>query len=333
MLRAFRSLVSRISQAVQPPPPSQHAPLVHKATTMTGYAPSGVPNAAPKSMNIPGLTLAQPGAFSNAPRGPQNGQTNSQQKAPKGIKRKSKRHPPEAQKPRSQSPPKVPSKISGGVPEPTHKYLAQAKLAPERLPQPRRILVVIDLNGTLLHRPNKKRPFDFTERPHAKAFLGYCIETFHVAIWSSARPENVEKMVEKLLTPEEREQCLVTWGRDSFNLSKEDYMTKVQVYKRLTKIWTDPRVMAAHPRASEGGVWDQTNTILVDDSFEKGRSEPFNTLTLPEFSGLAGEIPNVLPQVHDYINELSYQVDISRFVRQSPFQLDPNYILPEEPTD
>jgi hypothetical protein len=140
-------------------------------------------------------------------------------------------------------------------------------------------------------------------------------------------------MVEKLLTLEQREQCLVIWGRNSFGLSEADYMTKVQVYKRLTTIWTNPRVMAAHPRASKGGLWDQTNTILVDDSFEKGRSEPFNILTLPEFSGLAREIPNVLPQVHDYLNELSYQADISRFVRRSPFQLDPKYVLPEEPTD
>ncbi|RGP79493.1 hypothetical protein FLONG3_2241 [Fusarium longipes] len=302
---------------------------------MIGYTPSSLP----KAMNIPGLTLAQPGAASGkAPKGPRDSQAESQQKVRKGPKKKNKIPPPsqartQARTPRSLSPPKIPSKASGGVPEATPQYLAQAHLTPERLPQPRRILVVIDLNGTLLHRPNKKRPFNFTERPHAKTFLSYCIETFHVAIWSSARPENVDKMVEKLLTPEQREQCLVVWGRDSFGLSEADYNTKVQVYKRLTTIWTNPRVMAAHPRASKGGLWDQTNTILVDDSFEKGRTEPFNILTLPEFSGLAREIPNVLPQVHDYINELSHQADISRFVRRSPFQLDPNYVLPEDTSD
>ncbi|KIL90999.1 hypothetical protein FAVG1_05695 [Fusarium avenaceum] len=232
---------------------------------------------------------------------------------------------------RSESPPKTPSKASGGVPDPTSQYLAQANLSPERLAQPRRILIVMDLNGTLLHRPNKRRPFHFVERPHATTFLNYLLDTFHVAIWSSARPENVNKMVEQLLTPEQVKQCLVVWGRDSFGLSGEDYNSKVQVYKRLTTIWTNPRVMAAHPQAHKGGLWDQTNTILVDDSFEKGRSEPFNMLTLPEFTGLAKETPNVLPQVHDYINELAQQADISRFVRQSPFKPDPNYVLPEQP--
>jgi hypothetical protein len=231
---------------------------------------------------------------------------------------------------RSSSPRKIPSKASGGVPDPTPQYMAQANLSPERLLQPRRILIIMDLNGTLLYRPNKRRPFNFVERPHAKTFINYCLDAFHVAIWSSARPDNVHKMVEQLLTPEQREQVLVVWGRDSFGLSEGDYNAKVQVYKRLTTVWTNPRVMAAHPQAHKGGLWNQSNTILVDDSLEKGRSEPFNTLTLPEFSGLSTEMPNVLPQVHDYLNELAYQADISRFVRQSPFKLDPVYVLPED---
>ncbi|KAF4985661.1 hypothetical protein FGRMN_11129 [Fusarium graminum] len=303
---------------------------------MTGYSKSAAPRQ-PASMEIPGLTLVKPGDTpKNAPKGLRKGQPvpNSlppRPKIPTGPKSSKKVPPPQQQPQRSESPPKPPSKASGGVPNPTAQYLAQAKLSPERLAKPRRILIVMDLNGTLLHRPNKRRPFHFTERPHATTFLSYLLETFHVAIWSSARPENVNKMVEQLLTPEQVEQCLVVWGRDSFGLSGEDYNSKVQVYKRLTTIWTNPRVMAAHPRAHKGGLWDQTNTILVDDSFEKGRSEPFNMLILPEFAGLAKETPNVLPQVHDYINELAHQSDISRFVRQSPFKPDPDYILPEQP--
>ncbi|KAF4455268.1 hypothetical protein F53441_2418 [Fusarium austroafricanum] len=295
----------------------------------------------PTSKSIPGLTLAQQktsDSLKNAPRGPRspkNSQPASKSLPPKpriliGPKAMAKAPSTQQEVRRSQSPPRTPTKASGGVPDPTPQYIAQAKLSPERLPQPRRILIIMDLNGTLLHRPNKRRPFNFVERPHAKTFLKYCLEAFHVAIWSSARPENVNRMVEQLLTPEQREQCLVIWGRDYFGLSEGDYNAKVQVYKRLTTVWTNPRVMAAHPQAHKGGLWDQSNTILVDDSFEKGRSEPFNLLTLPEFSGLATETPNVLPQVHDYLNELAHQADISRFVRQSPFKLDPSYILPDQ---
>ncbi|KAH7152465.1 HAD-like domain-containing protein [Dactylonectria estremocensis] len=262
---------------------------------------------------IPGLTLAQPPVATHHLQQPQ--------------------YPPQAA-PMAGSQrdqfvtTQVPSPASGGVPNPTPQYISQALLKPQLLPQPRRILIVMDLNGTLLHRPNKRRPFHFVERPFARAFLSYCLDTFCVAIWSSARPENVSKMVDQLLTPEQRQRCLLVWARDKFGLSPTDYNTKVQVYKRLTGIWSDSRIMASHPAVHEGGRWDQTNTVLVDDSLEKARTEPFNLLQIPEFSGLETESPNVLPQVHDYLNSLSHQSDISRFMRQSSFKLDPQYLLP-----
>lgn len=221
----------------------------------------------------------------------------------------------------------VPSAASGGVPEPSNSYMQQANGPPRALQDPRKILVIMDLNGTLLYRPNKKQPFTFQERPHAKQFLTYCINTFNVAIWSSARPLNVQKMVEKLLEPELRSRCVVIWGRDKFGLSRDDYDSRVQCYKRLTRIWAEPAVVASHPEANYGFAWDQTNTILVDDSKEKGRSEPYNILQIPEFFGASSEIKDVLPQVHDYLNTLCYQEDVSRYVRENPFQLDDHYDL------
>ncbi|KAK7416449.1 hypothetical protein QQZ08_012000 [Neonectria magnoliae] len=274
------------------------------------------PQSAPVA--IPGLTLAQP------PSAPAATQPR------RGTKAKSKAPPtqPKRSKNPHETPPAVPSTASGGVPNPTPQYLAQALLNPQEFPQPRRILIIIDLNGTLLHRPNKRRPFHFVERPHARAFLSYCLETFYVAIWSSARPENVSRMVAQLLTPEQVERCLLVWARDQFGLSPTDYDSKVQVYKRLTSVWSNPRVMSSHPAAEHGGRWDQTNTVLVDDSLEKARTEPFNLLQIPEFSGIETESPHVLPQVHDYLNALSHQADISRSIRLKPFRLDPSYSLP-----
>ncbi|KAL6911005.1 HAD-like domain-containing protein [Trichoderma evansii] len=221
----------------------------------------------------------------------------------------------------------APSKASGGIPEPTPRYVAHSLTPSSSLRQPRRIFVIMDLNGTLLYRPNKRNPFNFIQRPHAREFLDYCIETFHVAIWSSARPENVDKMVAQLLSPAQRAKCVVIWGRDQLGLSPADYSARVQVYKRLTAIWNDPRVLASHPAAAHGQRWDQTNTVLVDDSAEKGRSEPFNILQLPEFEGLNTEPLDVLPQVHDYLNTLCYQTNISSYIRDRPFKINPSYTL------
>ncbi|KEY66194.1 hypothetical protein S7711_07651 [Stachybotrys chartarum IBT 7711] len=220
-----------------------------------------------------------------------------------------------------------PSAESGGVPNPTARYLLRATSPPTALPSPRRILVIMDLNGTLLHRPSKRHPFHFVERPHAKQFLSYCLDTFYVAIWSSARPDNVNKMVDRLLTPEQRAKCLLVWARDKFGLSLNDYNSRVQCYKRLTAVWADPGIVASHPDADRGVRWDQTNTVLVDDSLEKARTEPHNLLEIPEFQGLKRERTDVLPQVHDYLNALCHQSDVSSYIRENPFKLDPSYHL------
>lgn len=226
---------------------------------------------------------------------------------------------------RQQLPVSAPSAASGGVPEPTPAYLLRASFLPQRRVQPGPLLVVIDLNGTLLHRPNHRNSSSFEERVHAKRFVEYCVQTFWVVIWSSARPENVQRMVNKLIDPQIRNQIVAIWGRDKFGLSAADYNARTQCYKRLTTVWNDSVVKAAFPRARPGfekACWDQGNTVLIDDSSEKARSEPHNAITLPEFKGQGtdGEML-VLPRVHDYLNELCYHEDASAYMRANPFKM------------
>ncbi|KAK3366031.1 phosphoprotein phosphatase [Lasiosphaeria ovina] len=211
----------------------------------------------------------------------------------------------------------APSAQSGGIPNPTEEYLSRASGLPATTPMPQPMLVVIDLNGTLLYRPSKKQPTDFVERPHARKFMAYCINTFHVVVWSSARPDNVRNMCARLLTADQLGRVVTVWGRDKFGLSAKDYDKRTQCYKRLTKLWEDPVVKAAHP---DGESWHQGNTVLIDDSEEKARSEPYNAITLPEFAGNVNEEPRVLPLVHDYLNTLAYQADISTYIRTTPFK-------------
>jgi hypothetical protein len=213
-----------------------------------------------------------------------------------------------------------PSKASGGTPDPTNEYLALSNVMPRPLHEPQHLLVVIDLNGTLLFRPSRRQPTKFTARPNTRQFLRYCIETFTVVIWSSAKPENVNNMCDTILTPELRKQVVAIWGRDKFGLSRADYETRVQCYKRLTKLWSDNKVARSHPLWASGGRWNQTNTVLVDDSLEKGRSEPFNLVEIPEFFGDEREIGEFLPQVHDFLNHLSMHSNVSACLRARPFK-------------
>lgn len=217
-----------------------------------------------------------------------------------------------------------PSKASGGIPDPTPLYMARASFLPKRRTEPGPLLVVIDLNGTILYRPDRRKSHNFRRRPHADTFIRYCVETFWVVFWSSARPENVRRMVETLVSPEQLHRVVAVWGRDRFGLTPEDYNARTQCYKRLTALWDDPVVRASFPAdrpGYEGKCWDQGNTVLIDDSVEKARSEPHNAITIPEFTGNMNESLDILPQVHDYLNELCFQEDVSTYVRAYPFKM------------
>ncbi|KAI0600461.1 HAD-like domain-containing protein [Biscogniauxia sp. FL1348] len=220
-----------------------------------------------------------------------------------------------------------PSQASGGVPDPTSEYLRLASETPRTLSQPKKILVIFDLNGTLLHRPNRFFASRFIERPYTRTFLEYCIKTFTVAIWSSTRPENIRKMLSQILTPELQSQVVAIWGRDKFGLTPEDYRQRVQCYKRLTLLWDTPEVAEAHPDFLNGGRWSQKDTVLVDDSSEKSRAQPYNLLRVPEFEGDSYEPNFILPQVHDYLNECSRQENVSAYIKANPFKLNPDYLL------
>ncbi|KAM0324159.1 hypothetical protein ACHAQA_008351 [Verticillium albo-atrum] len=300
-----------------PPTPNSGA-QIHNQMPVT-QPPSG-PAAATRSPPL------------NAPTQPKGKGNKKAKRGEKGVKRKVKNNGATEERDKVVAP----SAASGGIPNPTPAYLAQAQAPPSSFPRPRAILVVLDLNGTLLHRPDRRKSHNFIERPYAKRFMHYCIDTLHVAVWSSARPENVTKMVAQLaegggdVAPASYVNRLVAaWGRDKFDLSSADYAQRVQCYKRLQRIWADPAIQAAHP---DGARWDQTNTVLVDDSLEKARSEPYNLLRIPEFFGDADEATDVLPQVHDYINLLCYQSDISQYMRLHPFELRGDYTLERPPS-
>ncbi|KAK4162725.1 hypothetical protein QBC43DRAFT_320840 [Cladorrhinum sp. PSN259] len=303
-------------------PPSQSAPP--PPIDAYGY-PVPYANHYPQQFPLPFPQSQAPALDNN------NGGGKGNKKNKNKRNNKNDNNSPQPKQPASR-PNQPPSRASGGVPEPTEEYLIRSSHAPAPSPVIRPLLVVLDLNGTLLYRPKRKNSHAFIARPFAAEFLTYVIDTFTVVIWSSARPENVSKMCDVLLTPQQQSRVVAMWGREKFGLTKEDYNAKVQVYKRLTKIWRDPAIAASYP-GTDGKGWDMSNTVLIDDSAEKARTEPFNCITLPEFSGgdnaassetgsdgVTEELP-VLPMVHEYLNKLAMQTDVSAYIRTWPFNV------------
>lgn len=222
----------------------------------------------------------------------------------------------------------APSKESGGVPNPTPAYLKRASQEPVAVEEPRPLLIVIDLNGTLLYRPDKHKPTKYQTRPLASQFIRKCIEKYRVVIWSSTRDENVRIICQKLLSPDLLSRVVAIWGRTKFGLSPSDFKKRTMCYKRLTKLWADPRVAQSYPAGAEGEHgWDQSNTILIDDTPEKARAEPYNAIIVPEYTGEQNEQPRVLECVEQYLETLRYQADVSAYMRVNPFA------LPEKQTE
>jgi hypothetical protein len=73
--------------------------------------------------------------------------------------------------------------------------------------------------------------------------------------------------------------------------------------------------------APASGLWDQTNTVLIDDSLEKADSEPHNLVQVEEFTGSARDPQeDVLGAVLAYIEDLAWERDVSSAICQKPFE-------------
>lgn len=218
--------------------------------------------------------------------------------------------------------PAVKSRVaSPPQPAPTPAYLSKADQPPARLSQPQPLLIISDLNGTLIAR--KPRTSSFERRPGLTTFLDYAFRNHAVMVWTSSQRSTMVQILSRLLPAAQREACVAAWARDTLGLSKLQYRDKVQVYKRLEQVWEDDGIQGRHPRRGENGRWGQHNTLLIDDSVLKAAAQPFNLVEVPEVTldRLPQEVENsVFAQVAGYIEEARWWSDVSSFARRTPFR-------------
>ncbi len=139
------------------------------------------------------------------------------------------------------------------------------------------ILIVLDLNGVLLESTHKRKEgyrYDFRARhkyvyfrPGMFRFLKFLKDhpMIRVAVWTSCIGVNADAIVNRVFSdiPLEfrysREQCEEVPG-PGFGTIKD-----------LTRVW------------KEFPSWNETNTIMIDDSEEKITRQPDNLLRVSEF--------------------------------------------------
>src|SRR4051794_19059059 len=147
------------------------------------------------------------------------------------------------------------------------------------LAQPSPKLIILDLNGTLVYR---KKVRNITLRPFIEEFLNYLFNdenNFLVMVWSTARPENVDIMV-NMIFEDRRENLIAIWGRDKFGFTEQEYHTHTLSIKNLETVWNalNPQIASFKDKLknSTNLMFDPTNTILIDDSRAKTQLQPYN---------------------------------------------------------
>ncbi|KAI9017017.1 HAD-like domain-containing protein [Gaertneriomyces semiglobifer] len=158
----------------------------------------------------------------------------------------------------------------------------------------KKILLILDLNGTLLERVTPKHrqaananprcpPVpDFVLarahayfRPYLDAFLEGIFKHYAVAAWTSANPKNGQPMTQAIFghyTP----QLAFGWDRTHCSDVKNSFRDH-SCRKDLYNVWHDPVV-------NREGIWNEKNTILIDDTAAKAAYTPDNGLHLPPYT-------------------------------------------------
>ncbi|KAF9974710.1 hypothetical protein BGZ73_001829 [Actinomortierella ambigua] len=224
----------------------------------------------------------------------------------------------------------------------TPDYLVRANQAPKQLDTPRKHLVILDLNGTLFYRPRTGRR-SITVRPFLPEFLSFLFNNFHVMVWSSATPPSVEAMLGVGLGNYVHRLDRV-WTRQDFGLDDVDYNRKVLTLKDLEIVWrrvgneraqalkklglttaTAAKITDSKLLPEKYSVeFDQTNTILIDDSYDKSQLQKHNCVVLADFDmerARAGNDVELL-KVKSYLRKLAYQENVSAYMRAHPFSSD-----------
>jgi hypothetical protein len=135
-----------------------------------------------------------------------------------------------------------------------------------------KMLLVFDLNHVLLHR--MPASLSFIVRPYAIEFIKNLSDHFHLAVWTSGKRQNVSAMFESIFCDVDtlffwcQEKCRVLQP-DPKNFDGSSIKKSLIFYKPLRLVW------------SEFPEFDESNTLLIDDSPEKCSRNPAGTCIIP----------------------------------------------------
>ncbi|CAK8540749.1 unnamed protein product [Lathyrus sativus] len=192
-------------------------------------------------------------------------------------------------------------------------------------------LLILDINGILAdivsHPFPKKIKRDamiakkaLFKRPFCSEFLNFCFEKFDVAVWSSRLEKNVNNIIDHLLG-NMSQRLIFCWNISqctTTNINTLGNDRKLVVFKDLRRIWDK-----YYPDLPwEKGYYNESNTLLLDDSPYKGLlNPPHNSIYPPTFNcrQLNDTSLGVGGRLRKYLERLANAENVSKFVEQNPF--------------
>ena len=140
------------------------------------------------------------------------------------------------------------------------------------LEKSKKYLIMLDLNGILIDRKygkelkannkcSKVGNFLVWKRPFLDEFIDFLFEHYDVAIWSSVKLWNIQQLVAFIFGDKERKLKLI-WSQDQCEAVENPNINskKPLFLKNLSYLWE------MFPQ------YDQTNTLLIDDSDDKSKN-------------------------------------------------------------
>ncbi|KAI3926031.1 hypothetical protein MKW98_028167 [Papaver atlanticum] len=177
-------------------------------------------------------------------------------------------------------------------------------------------LLVLDLNGLLVDVGKRS----CTKRPYCDDFLKFCFERFHVGVWSSRTKKNVNKVVDFLMG-DLKENLIFCWDQShctetGFKVIGHWY--KPLILKELKKLWNKHEQNLPW----EKGTFNESNTLLLDDSPYKALCNPLHTGIFPSSytrEDLNDDSLGPGGDIRVYLEGLVEAGNVQKYVERHPF--------------
>lgn len=210
----------------------------------------------------------------------------------------------------------------------TPKHLEQSRALLSQswklsLPLPKKLLI-LDVNGLLVARYSRLdtniippgiqhgvvgRTFMF-KRPFCNSFLDFCFQNFHVGVWSSMIEANVRHSLDYICKGMQHKFLFVMHQGDCTNTGLRNPAKRQSplFLKELAKVWS------RFPK----GQFDETNTLLIDDTPYKALWNPPYTAIFPQAYWYNEHDSFLNGALREYLQQWRDAADVREFVRTHP---------------